>query len=1128
MNQHLFSEHSFDSFVKQYIRESENILLERLPGSSMKAYMIAKLYNESGKNVLVITGEGIEESKLKDDIAFFINKPVLEFPSWETLPSEKILPSKEIVGVRQKTLKILAEKSSSSEPVVVITSLQSTLQRVPAKAKIVQGTLSLRVGGGQSFENLIQRLSRLGYIKSPLTVTRGEYSIRGGIIDVFSVTHDFPYRIEFFGDEIDSIRTYDPTSQKALEEVPFVEISHALENLSEDSFDIEGEKESLFSLMGENETIVVLDDIEKIEDRYASLSGYNALVQKEVGVEENSSQAPHHNIVMSLKEWLHSIQKMSSWVMITEKNLEELTEEIAREKKTRSSMNQPEHISFSLFECRWKSVRIPHPLETLGMFYMSECLYDSQPQGESLLDGFAQTALTTHHTFVIQSEVEKEWIQTKLKDRGTSFEAAQIVKGYLSSGFARRDTKELFVPMSELIGRVKMKKVSDGGGRSSSSQSRAQPVTGFDAYELEPQDSVVHFHHGIGKFLGIEKRQNAQGVEQEFFLIEYAENSKLYVPLHQAHLITKYIGAKDESPRLHALGTSRWKKLREDTEKAIVGYASELLKAHAQREIVGGLEYPNDGPKMILFEAEFPYQETEDQLTAIDDIKKDMCSPKAMDRLVCGDVGYGKTEVAMRAAFKAVTDGKKQVAILVPTTVLAMQHYENFVERMTAFGIRIGILSRFQTTKQNKETMSKVSLGEIDILVGTHKLLQKDISFHDLGLVIIDEEQRFGVKAKEHLKIMKSGVDCLTLSATPIPRTLYMSLVGAKDLSTIATPPYDRLPIKTVVMEFDATTLQAAILREINRGGQVFYIHNRVETIFQACERVQKLVPRARVTAVHGQMDSEEIDLVFHAFKRGDIDILVATSIIENGIDMPNANTIIVERADLFGVAELYQLRGRVGRSNKRAFAYFIIPSQRALSEISRKRIQAIAQSGGYGGGLKVAMRDLEIRGAGDILGTEQSGHVASIGFHLYCKLLKRTVDTIQGKKLSLTYDTKIEVPYLAKLPEWYVNEVSLRVEIYQRLGDSESIDEIEAITKEMLDRFGPLPPEAEWLISVSRIRTMAASKGVTLVKIEGHTLTIERKRGKEQVTHQILIPKFKSPKEFYEKLHSILSTGLK
>lgn len=615
------------------------------------------------------------------------------------------------------------------------------------------------------------------------------------------------------------------------------------------------------------------------------------------------------------------------------------------------------------------------------------------------------------------------------------------------------------------------------------------------------------------------------GIESEFLLIEYADDAKLYVPMNQAHLISKYIGSSEILPKMHTLGSNRWKKTREATERAILGYAADLLQLYAKREMIGGIIYPSDTPDMNAFEDEFPFTETEDQLLAIASIKEDMCSKKAMDRLVCGDVGYGKTEVAMRAAFKAAGEGGKQVAVLVPTTVLAMQHFDNFVDRMRNFPLNIAVLSRFQSAKQIREALAGIAAGTVDIVIGTHRIISGDVAFKNLGLVIIDEEQRFGVKAKEHLKKLKTGVDTLTLSATPIPRTLYMSLIGARDLSVINTPPQDRLPIKTVITEPSDAILKTALLRELTRDGQAYVIHNRVETIYGMADRIKKLLPQSRIGVAHGQMHADEIDQVFHAFKSGNIDILVATSIIENGIDIPNANTILIDRADHFGLADLYQLRGRVGRWNRRSYAYFLIPRQHALPEITRKRLQALAESSGYGGGMKLAMRDLEIRGAGDILGTEQSGHVAQIGFHLYCKLLKRTIKSLEGKAPSILSETKIDFPFDARLPENYINEVSLRMEIYQRLGEAMAWEEVDEIATELRDRFGPLPPPALWLIHITRIRVFASLRGFTLLKMEKVSLTTERKEGNNTITNKSLFNKIQSPQELEDKVIQILKS---
>ncbi|MCE5316056.1 MAG: transcription-repair coupling factor [Parachlamydia sp.] len=687
--------------------------------------------------------------------------------------------------------------------------------------------------------------------------------------------------------------------------------------------------------------------------------------------------------------------------------------------------------------------------------------------------------------------------------------------GYLSSGFAMRDLDLVVLPMTEITQRYKIRR------QKQRSTYHTLPV---ETYDLTPGDLVVHLNQGIGKYLGLEKRPDHTGALSEFFVLEYAENSKFYAPLNQSYLISKYIGGSEEIPKLHTLGSNRWKKTRENTEQAILAYANDLLELYAKREMKGGFAYSPDSTDLNAFEETFPYVETEDQLAAIASVKSDMVSSKAMDRLICGDVGYGKTEVAMRAAFKAVVDGRKQVAVLVPTTVLAMQHFENFVDRMSPFPINVGVLSRFRTPKEVRKTLEGLIKGSIDIVVGTHRIISQDVQFKDLGLVIIDEEQRFGVKAKEHLKKIKTGVDCLTLSATPIPRTLYMSLIGARDMSVINTPPQDRLPITTVVTEPNDVTLKGALMRELSRDGQIFFIHNRVETIFDKSSHIQSLVPHAKVATVHGQMSSDEIDTIFHAFKSGKADILVATSIVENGIDIPNANTILIDRADQFGLADLYQLRGRVGRWNRRAYAYFLVPRLHALPEISRKRLNALAESSGYGGGMKIAMRDLEIRGAGNILGLEQSGHVSAIGFHLYCKMLKRTIQTLQGKVPSFISDVKIEIPVDARLPEEYILEVQLRMEIYQRLGEAVSLEEVDEIWAELQDRYGPPPLPAEWLYRLTRVRVFAALRGYTHLKLEKLSLTTEQKKGKDSIIRKVLLSQPKTPQEFEEKMFKSLS----
>jgi len=1076
------------NLLQDELKTGSSLLLESLTPPT-KALVLAKAIEATKRPLIVLTGAGVEEFKLYNDLPFFSKFPIVELASWEMLPSENIAPSPDIVGARFKAIKTIHE---STEPCIILTTLQGALQKILPPRAFSHIFITLKRKEKHRFDEMLFRLERLGYERKPVACEKGEYAYRGGIIDLFPVTSTEPYRIEFWDDEIESIRAFDPQSQKSARLVDEIELSSAKE------LELDQKEEKLATLFEYVQNpLVVFDDLEALEDRYASLTSLGAASSK---------------TFMGIEELLDITQSKQS-LYFTSKPIEALSN-VTADKQVRfySHTQGASKIDFEMFLRTLSAKRLTHTLQPLSLFFEESCNLEYEPAGDELISCLQQQQeADPYEVFIItQSDTEQASFAQKLANIGH----IHYITGYLSEGFVAKEAKVLVFPITELTGRTKIRRERQRTYYQSAS---------WDAFDIVPGENVVHFNHGIGKFLGVEKRPNHQGVDEEFFQIEYAEKAKLYVPLTQAHLISKYVGAGEEAPKLHGLGNNRWKKSREQTEKAIIGYASELLKFYAERELQGGHTFPDDSIETKSFDEEFPYIETEDQLRAIQDVKTDMMSNKAMDRLICGDVGYGKTEVAMRAAFKAVIDGKKQVALLVPTTVLAIQHFETFRDRMQSFGVRVEVLSRFQTAKETKKSIELIEKGAVDIVVGTHRLLQKDLHFKDLGLIIIDEEQRFGVKAKEHLKRIKTGVDCLTLSATPIPRTLYMSLVGARDLSVISTPPQDRLPIKTIITDPDDQLIQTALLRELNRDGQVYYIHNRIESIFETASYLQKLLPKARIGVGHGQMDGDELDLVFHAFKKGELDILVATSIVENGIDIPNANTIIVDNADWFGIADLYQLRGRVGRWNRRAFAYFIVPKRRGLSELAKKRLDAIAQAGGYGGGMRVAMRDLEMRGAGDIIGLDQSGHVSTIGFHLYCKLLKRTIESLQGKAPSYTLETKIEIPFDARLPEYYVNEVSLRMEIYQRLGDALSKEEVDTIFDEVKDRFGEPPEQAKWLYHLSRIRVFAAQNGYTHVKVDSATLAYERKTGTSSTTNRVLLPKIKSPEDLEKKVTALL-----
>ena len=998
------------------------------------AYILSKLEN---KSILIVSSH--VDNNLLADLSYFCKSEILDFPSWETLPDEKIDPSPDIVGKRLEVLNQLKTKT----PKIVCTSLQGALQKVPKDLPL----LEWKKGDDLDFDTAQEKLKNFNYVQRPIVADKGQFAVRGGIIDIFPIHAHIPYRLEFFGDTLEDIRTFDANSQVSNEKTTKIQITPAKEQKL---------TSNLLDYMPED-TLIVFDDLAALEDTLVRL--------KTLSIDPLFKKHP--------KLFL----------------LPQALSDISPEKGSK----------FEIFGKTVEATRKQNPVQKLEQLFH-----------EGLIEGLTSLPASMSVRFICSNASEERALKSQLPklNAKTTFE-----RGYLSSGLATLNT--VYFPYTELIARPAQKKTKWR-------TSYHTPASEF--HELSPGDLVIHFHNGVGKYLGIESRPDHTGEKNDFMILEYSGGSKLFVPISQAHLVSRYIGSHQEHPQLDTLGTKKWHTVKVRAQKAIIGYAKELIEIQAMRKLHGKKPYPEDSEEMQLFEAAFPHVPTEDQTKAIEAIKADMQSEKVFDRLVCGDVGYGKTEVAMRAALKAVIDGGKQVAVLVPTTVLALQHFETFSERMADFPIRVAQLSRFVTPKEIKQTIAQIAEGSVDIVVGTHRLVSKDVVFKDLGLIVIDEEQRFGVRVKEKLKKFKTGVDCLTLSATPIPRTLYMSMTGARDLSTINTPPQDRLPIKTIISERESDTIKGAIMRELARDGQAFFIHNRVETIFKIADELQALVPDAKIAVAHGQMESDELDQVFHTFKSGKADVLVATTLIENGIDIPNANTILIDRAHQFGLSDLYQLRGRVGRSTRASYAYFLVPERRALPEIAQKRLQALVESSVFGGGMKLAMRDLEIRGSGDILGTQQSGHLSQIGFHLYCKLLKRAMHAIENKKDTSFIETKIEFPMPAQIPTTYIPETSIRLEIYHRLGDATSPAEIDKISAELTDRFGKPPLELEWLLAISHIRTLASAQNYTLLKFTPTTLYTERQRGKNLQKKNYQLPQIQTPpalKEFLTPLFS-------
>lgn len=1007
------------------------------------------------------------------------------FPSWEVLPHENRLPHSDVISDRLSVL-MSAVEGEARRPVVA--SIQSILQRTLSPEWLKSQLRDIQIGDEIDPLDLIEWLEDKGYQSEVQISSKGQVAMRGGIIDVFPVSMSWPVRIEFFGDEVESIRTFDPLNQLSKEKLTSVSISPGGElgilkmMLAEDRFQ---KQSGCFCDYYPNGTIWVFCDPAAIEAQ----------------VEELTLQIPSEDPFF---ETLENLQRQMSARGQLVVDLEEVSQFGASE-------NDNNQI---------------HSLDQWAI--RSGKNEDVQLMEVRRHDLFTQMSRWLRMKFDVKifcgNEGEKRRIcelWDELVPSGNGGETRpEIYESTYNPGFLDLSSKTVWITDAEIFGRAKVQRPRKLRSRHVSASKSALEI---DFSDLQEGDLVVHLQYGIGRFAGIVMMDDRNENAQECLCLEFASSgsdqplAKLYVPVTEAHLVSKYVGAGKVRPPLNSLGGAKWKKAREKAEQAVEDLAAEFLRIHAIRESASGFAFSDDRPWQREFESAFPYQETDDQLKAIEDTKRDMEKAKPMDRLICGDVGYGKTEVAIRAAFKAVLDGK-QVAILVPTTVLCQQHYNNFADRMAAYPIAIESISRFQSKKKQKEIIEKARMGGVDILIGTHRLLQNDIQFKDLGLVVIDEEQRFGVLHKEKLKQLRATVDVLTLSATPIPRTLYLSLTGARDMSTIETPPQDRLPVETIVHPYDERVIRDAIQRELNRQGQVFFLHNRVGTIYTVEAKLRELVPKARVIVGHGQMSGDELEKVMAKFVNGEADVLLSTTIIESGIDIPNANTIVIDRADRFGLSQLYQLRGRVGRYKNQAYAYLLLPGHMRLLTDVRKRMSAIKQYSSLGSGFKIAMRDLEIRGSGNLLGSEQSGHITAVGFELYCQLLKQSVSRLKGEKVEKRVEVIILLDFLelnphstnrnsksklttasgdrmdsACLPYNYIEDVRHRVDIYRKLAQTTKMPELKLLREELQDRFGKMPKPVELLFLIAEIKILSASRLITRVECEDSKVKITR-----------------------------------
>ncbi|BDU37763.1 transcription-repair coupling factor [Vibrio nigripulchritudo] len=1061
-----------------------------LKGSALSV-AIAQLSEQHSGHTLLVVPDPQLALKLTAEVEQFTQQPVHMFPDWETLPYDNFSPHQDIISDRISTLYQLPTQSSG----ITVIPVSTLLQRQSPRDFLMQHTLMVKNGDRYSLEALRLQLEKSGYRHVDQVFGPGEYASRGSIIDLYPMGSSDPYRIDFFDDEIDSIRTFDPENQRSIDDIPEIRLLPAHEFPTTDQaiedfrgrwrqkFEARREPESiymqiskgtwpagieywqplffehtetLFDYLPDNTLLISVGNLENAIDTFLGDVDYR-FDQRKVD--------PLRPLLEPELLWLKKDELFSHFKSLPQSLLS--AEEVAN-KGGRSN----EKID------ALPDLHVQHqnkePMAALRQFveqFSGKIVFSVESQGrrEALLE-------------LLQRIKLKPVECTSLNDALAADTKINLILGAAEHGFIYEPSQIALICESDLLGdRVIQRRKKDRKAVNSDTVIR-------HLAELKPGQPVVHLDHGIGRYTGLQTLE-AGGMPTEYVTLEYQDGAKLYVPVSSLNLISRYSGGAEDSAPLHKLGGEAWAKARRRAAEKVRDVAAELLDVYAKRELKPGFKFKLDREEYATFKSTFPFEETDDQATAINAVLSDMCQPKAMDRLVCGDVGFGKTEVAMRAAFVA-TDNSKQVAVLVPTTLLAQQHFENFRDRFANLPIRVEVLSRFKSAKEQKQILADVEEGKVDIIIGTHKLLQNDIKFKDLGLLIVDEEHRFGVRQKEKVKAMRADVDILTLTATPIPRTLNMAMSGMRDLSIIATPPARRLAIKTFVRQSEDSVTREAVLREIMRGGQVYFLHNQVETIEKVAADLEKLIPEARVTVAHGQMRERELERIMNDFYHQRFNLLVCTTIIETGIDVPTANTIIMDRADNLGLAQLHQLRGRVGRSHHQAYAYLLTPHPKAMTKDAIKRLDAIASLEDLGAGFTLATHDLEIRGAGELLGDEQSGQIQSVGFTLYMEMLEQAVEALkEGKEPSLDEllrdQTEVELRLPALLPDDYIPDINTRLSMYKRIASVSNENELAEMKVELIDRFGTLPDAAKNLLAVSEVKQKAGTMHIK--KIEAH-----------------------------------------
>jgi transcription-repair coupling factor (superfamily II helicase) len=1034
-----------------------------------KLHVLAGIFNETKRPMVLVTYNEIQARKLYQDLKKLI-KQTYFFPKKEITSYDYVAQSKEIEYKRIDVLNKMYLAKQQKEPIIIVTTIEAVMQKMVAKDTLYQNVIDFEVGKTYLLDGIKEKLVGLGYERSDLIENKGQFSIRGGIVDV-GLSEKIGVRIEFWGDEVDSIRFFQISSQRSTEMLKEITIFPAHELIVQDlSEAVKNIQEKYPEEIEDIELIKNGDYISKINKYFnefyknqASFLDYMSDEYLLLLDEKSKINQRKTNIIEDNNKLIASLVEKEKFVPEAIENISKF--EYNFEEKQIIYLEQNDSIK-NIQKYYFETREINFYNLQLDLLLADIVTYQKNKKKVVLLAGNEISAKK------LCNILKENQINYKYEREAENVKPGEIIVtiGGFSSGFENYDLNLIVVSLQNNFEEpVKRKK------KLSSTFKDSEKIVFAD---LKPGDIVVHQTHGIGQFIGV-NTITADGVTKDYIKIKYRNDDILYVPTNSLDSVRKYIGGGDNSsPRLNKLGGKEWSATTSKVKKNLEAVAKDLIELYAKRQKIKGFSFSPDTPWQKQFEDSFPYTETDDQLRCIQDVKKDMEKPQPMDRLLCGDVGYGKTEVAIRAAFKAVMD-QKQVAYLVPTTILANQQYEEFKTRMQEFAINVELLNRFKTKKEQDEIIKKLKLGEVDVVVGTHRLLSEDVNFKDLGLLIIDEEHRFGVKDKEKIKKLRTNIDVLTMTATPIPRTLHMSIVGVRDMSVIYEPPHNRKPVQTYVLEYDQEVITEAITKEIERDGQVFYLFNQVEGIEKKANEISMLVPEAKVGFAHGKMSGRELEEIMESFINQEINVLVCTTILESGIDIPNANTIIVENADRLGLAQLYQIRGRVGRSDKQAYAYVTYKRDKLLSEVADKRLKAIKEFTEFGSGFKIAMRDLEIRGAGSMLGEMQHGHMEQVGYDTYCKLLDEVIKEMQGIEVVEEQDVQIDLAVSSYIPDNFIENSSQKIEIYQNIALCRTEEELQNVIDEVIDRYGRLPKELENLIDIARIKQLARKANI-------------------------------------------------